>query len=312
MPASVRAVNGFRLVYAVLAHHERAALSELVWLLKRLEPSCSILGYNGGGDAGLFDGLPADVVDGPPLKWGRLHPFHLSVMRHLMASGQDYDALVTLDSDMMPTRAGHGVWLSKLLDDRVYMATLYGPSTEWPQWTWGRRLRYQWQLWADLFQTPQPYRCYNPGQTFRKAAVEHIVRWPLWTEFDERVSRSPILATEEFVFPTILTRAFGQQLQDPATHSGCLMGLHNDDDVAHLLTHPDVHFVHKVRYDMDASDRRLIRAALSGQRPASPPVVRHARDVQGLRSGRKRVVGLFRDQLYRPPLLAGLRRLVRR
>src|SRR5215467_839594 len=113
-----------RNIFACLVHESPECVGDLVRNLRFLDPSSTILLYNGGHwpqllDSGAFRSQ-ADVVRHPspqPMAWGRLHDFALDCMRFAL-DYLPFDTLTIVDSDQLVTRAGYSEYLASFLDGR--------------------------------------------------------------------------------------------------------------------------------------------------------------------------------------------------
>src|SRR5437899_2767838 len=96
-----------RNVFACLVHESRECVVDLVRNLRYLDPSSTVLLYDGSPDQQLLaNGFPFErlgaVVHPRPrrMAWGRLHDFALDCMRYAVRH-LAFDALTIVDSDQL-------------------------------------------------------------------------------------------------------------------------------------------------------------------------------------------------------------------
>src|ERR1700677_1875039 len=102
-----------RNIFACLVHESPECIADLVRNLRFLNPSSTVLLYNGGTDPGLlqsgfrFERYGAVVHPYPkPMAWGRLHELALDCMRFALAN-ISFDTLTIVASDQLPMRHGY-------------------------------------------------------------------------------------------------------------------------------------------------------------------------------------------------------------
>ena len=117
-------MKGFHNIFACLVHERRECVVDLVRNLRYLDPSSTILLYNGGGDPDLLTrGFPFErygAVIHPhsrPLEWGRLHDFALDCARFALER-LPFDTMTIVDSDQLATRPGYSEALAQFLSAR--------------------------------------------------------------------------------------------------------------------------------------------------------------------------------------------------
>lgn len=247
--------------FAVLAHAHPDLLAEQVSSLYAQHPGCTVVVFNGGTDPALTVGLDVEVCPtSRPLRHGHLTAFHASVMEWI--GEREFTHLVTLDSDALPVRSG----LADRLAGAAYAGAHLGQVRPGTAWRPGRRFLREWPTWRPLLGTERPWRCFNPVQAFGQEYVEAFLRLPTRAALLQRIEQSRREALEEVVWPTLAvamgfppTRLPGDdalRLRPPTPY-----------ELRDHLADPDVFFVHKVRTDRHAPERRLIREHLAGHAP---------------------------------------------
>lgn len=245
--------------FAVLAHDRPAALAELVDALHLTAPGSEIVIFNGGRDPSLTDGF--DLCPGSrPLRHGHLAAFHDAALEWF--AGRPGDWLVTLDSDVLPTRSGLDEHLATLGAD--YAAGHLSPVQPGTPWRPGRRFLRTWPLWQPVLGIEHPWRCFNPVQVFSRRYVDAYLAWPSRPALLDLVAASPHEALEEIVWPSVAA-ALGLRLAGLGGDGALRLRPPTPDELCEHLTDPAVHLVHKVRTTPDAVERLLIGAHLRGE-----------------------------------------------
>ena len=112
-----------RNVFACLVHESWECVIDLVRNLRFLDPSSTILLYNGGDDPDLLKRFPLESMaaivhpSARPMQWGRLHDFALDCMQFAL-SELSFDTLTIVDSDQLGTRRGYSEYLSRFVKGR--------------------------------------------------------------------------------------------------------------------------------------------------------------------------------------------------
>lgn len=249
------------LCFAVLAHAHPEALAQQVGALRALHPGSTVVVFNGGNDSALTVGLDVAVCPSSrPLRHGHLATFHGLVMQWL--AERDFTHLVTLDSDVLPVRAG----LAKRVAGTAYAGAHLGQVQPGTPWRPGRRFLREWPTWRPLLGTEHPWRCFNPVQVFGREYVDAFLALPVRDELMDRVERSRSEALEEIVWPTLAVSMGFPPAKLPG--DGALrLRAPTPYELRDHVADPDVFFVHKVGMALDAPERRLIREHLAGQGP---------------------------------------------
>ena len=101
----IKAMAELRNIFACLVHESQECVADLIRNLRFLDPSSTILLYNGGRWPQLLDfelvRREENVVCHPspqPMNWGRLHDFALDCMRFALEN-LPFDTLTIVDSD---------------------------------------------------------------------------------------------------------------------------------------------------------------------------------------------------------------------
>src|ERR1051326_8506550 len=120
----------FRNIFACLVHESPECVRDLVRNLRFLDPSSTILLYNGSRWPQLQDSdIPCgeeDIVCHPspqPMVWGRLHGFALDCMRFAL-DHLPFDTLTIVDSDQLASRPGYSGYLASFVEGRDRLGLL--------------------------------------------------------------------------------------------------------------------------------------------------------------------------------------------
>lgn len=253
--------------FAVLAHDNRPGLDEFLWNLRTFAPDVGIALYNGGRDAGLFDGVDAAVCPASrPLPYGNLVPFHHGVMSWLRDHDPGFELLMTVEPDMVLIKPGIVERLDAALGDNVYAGASFGPIAPGVDiHDRGSAARWQ-QEWEPLLGLEAPYHCINPGQTFRRDYVDAVLAWPRLAEALARAETSRMFALEELLWPSLAVALGLGGAWHPSSRS-ITVSRHSPAQLLAYLDDPDCHFVHRAGKQPDDPERRFVRELSRGRRP---------------------------------------------
>ncbi|MFN8473399.1 MAG: hypothetical protein U0822_14510 [Anaerolineae bacterium] len=258
-----------RLCFAILAHDKPDCLQDQVQNIRAFAPNADIVLFNGGRDAHLADGIDIDVCPySQPFGYARVARYHYEVMRWLHEEKRGYDFLITVDSDVLLIKPGLDAYLERVMADHAYMAVLFREITPQLDWVPGQTFMHKWEgIWQPIFGTRYPYGCFNPGQVFRREYAERLMRFPKLDELLTRIDRSRIQCLEEIVWSTMGVTLGCSPRDFPAPNDSAIRYLvrHSPSDVRRWLSDPSVFLLHPITMDMDAPERRLIRALRDGQ-----------------------------------------------
>ncbi len=245
--------------FAVLAHDQPAALADLVAALSLTSPGSPVVVFNGGPEGSLTDGLER-CPGSRPLRHGYLAAFHDAALTWFGQQAGDW--LVTLDSDVLPTRSGLAEHLASLgADYAAGHLSLVQPGTPWRP---GRRFLRDWARWQPLLSIEHPWRCFNPVQAFSRAYAQAYLSWPGRQALLDLVAASPHEALEEIVWPSV-GAALGLRLAGLGGDEALRLRPPTPAELAEHLTDPAVFVVHKVRTTPDAVERRQLLAHLRAE-----------------------------------------------
>ena len=205
------------ILFAVLAHRDRACLEDLIFNLQAYCPACQVVVYNGGTDEALTTGLERYGVlvfpNSHPIVYGR-STYLLEVMQWAYSHGLSFDYLINIDSDMLLIKPG----LEDYLNRKMQAAEYWGVGlTIAPIGTvkWSNEkffVREFDDLWEPLLNSKTIGRVFNPGQVFKRSAVDKLIRF---VDARKEALSNLLKRTQAFALDEVLYASL-------AYHSGCL------------------------------------------------------------------------------------------
>jgi hypothetical protein len=153
--------------------------------------------------------------------------------------------------------------------DSAYMAVDFREIPPWTDWTPGRRYHYKWrQIWQPIFGTQNPYGCFNPGQVFRTEYVDRLMQFSKLNQLLISLGRSRIPVLEEMIYATLAVTLDCAPLKHPASRLAAIRygSPHSPTKIMEYLENPHVFLIHPVSMDINAPDRRFVRALCDGDR----------------------------------------------
>jgi hypothetical protein len=257
-----------RNIHACLVHESAECVVDLVRNLRSLDPSSTILLYDGGPTPRVLQsGFPFERhgalvhPSSRPMMWGRLHDFALDAMRFALAN-LPFDALTIVDSDQLAAQRDYTERLGRALADHPTVG-LFGdvPQVLEPGSKIGPAPAafQELELWRPFLRRfPEgeqkfPHWSFWPSTVFTADAARDLVRlFDQDEELRDIVSRSRIWATEEIILPT-LTALLGYEIAPKPTESTFVKyrAVYGPADVEQALVDPNVYWIHPVvrRYD---------------------------------------------------------------
>lgn len=265
-----------RNVFACLVHESPECVADLVRNLRFLNPSSTVLLYNGSQDPGLlqsgfrFERYGAIVHPSPkPMTWGRLHEFALDCMRFALAN-IPCDALTIVDSDQLAVRHGYSERLGAAVASHG-RAGLFSnapevlpPSSQMGPAPVAFQELELWRPFLRRFPDGErkfPHWSFWPSTVFTADAARDLTHlFDSDAELQHILSRSRIWATEEIVLPT-LTALLGYEIA-PKPASGDFVkyrAAYRPEDIETAIVRDDVYWVHPVARRYEDPIRARIR-----------------------------------------------------
>jgi hypothetical protein len=271
-----RSARPLRNLFVCLVHESPECVVDVVRNLRYLDPTSTVLLYDGGRDPGLLArGLPLareGVVVHPaprPMRWGALHPFALDCMRFAQESFA-FDTLTVVDSDQLGVRPGYSDRLAEFLAARENVGLLGNSPGLQPRGTRVAPAATAWQeveLWRPFL------RRFPEGEA-------KWVHWSFWpstvitadacralvdlfdhdAELQRILAASKLWATEEVLFPTLVALLGFRVLQNPASADYVrYQARYTRAQLQVALKREDVFWVHPVPRRYDDPLRRMVR-----------------------------------------------------
>lgn len=255
------------LLLVVLAHADRRYVRDIVDNIRAFCPQARVLLYNSGDDPGLGTGLGIDHFPSPRCYgYARITPFFLDVFEWAVASGDPFDAIVNLETDLLFIRRGYQAFVARALNQADFLApNLVRRRRLNSYWRPLRSLRPEFERWFDFFGFRYFHGTFSPAQVFSRRYVHSLVKHRKYPELRRLAEENRSYTLQEVLFPT-LTEFLGLRLEGyPASHatSNRYRPYQAVSGVRRALAIPDAHFVHPVRRLETDSARRFIRELTS-------------------------------------------------
>lgn len=222
-------------VYACLVHEQEDCVIDLVRNLHYQDPDSQILLYNGGKNPGLLhNGFPYESFgcqiypDPVPLQHGYLHTFALKSMEFVLDQCP-FDVLTIVDSDQLAIKKGYPQFLSSYLRSNPNVGLLSNrpekiSAKDTDVWTanqafnelalWKPFLK-QFRNWEDKF----VHWSFWPSTVFTVDAIKDLLRlFSQDLKLQEIMEKTKIWATEEIVFPTLVSLLGYEIGLNPCSH----------------------------------------------------------------------------------------------
>lgn len=258
------------LLFVILEHQNHSALRDLVGNLNVFCPDDRIMLYNSGTDASLGADLDIEHFPNPRVfLYARIAGFFLHLFEHLIASGDTFDAVVNLETDMAFIRPGYRNFIARALQQGDYLApNLVRERRLDAYWRPLRSLRPEFETWFDFFGFRHWHGSFSPAQVFSRRYVETLVAHPRYDELRQLVQANRSFTLQEVLYPT-LCDFLGLRLEGyPVAHttSNRYRPYQAVSGVKRALAIEDAYFVHPVRRDPNDAGFRYIRELENDER----------------------------------------------
>jgi glycosyltransferase involved in cell wall biosynthesis len=209
-------------VYACLVHENEDCVIDLVRNLHYHDPDSQIILYNGGLDQNLlnkrfpYENLRCEIYPDPvPLQHGYLHTFALKSMQFAI-NQYSFDTFTIVDSDQLAIKKGYPQFLSGYLKSRPKVGLLSNKpekisSKDTEVWTAIQAFK-ELELWKPLLkQFPEGeekfvHWSFWPSTVFTVDAIKDLLKlFDQNLQLQEIMKKTKIWATEEIVFPTLVS-----------------------------------------------------------------------------------------------------------
>lgn len=250
--------------FAILAHANEEVLADQIENIKRYNPHSKIVLYNGGTDPEFGKNQSVPICPySKPLQKGKLGSFMLDVMRWLEETGEPYNYLINLDSDVMFIRQGYEKAIQRLMVDAdcmgINMFVQQSPD-DLPHWYPGQMMWREWDRWQPFFGTDFFCGCLNVMQVYRRELVSRILNGLDIPRLETLIEQTNVYALEEMLVPTLAVRSGGKHRTYPHTFSTWVRLDRNleVEDLADAQQNTDVYFVHPIERSVDNAARHWI------------------------------------------------------
>ncbi len=270
-------MNTHRNIFACLVHEKVDCILDLVRNLNYLDPNSLILLYNGGRESDLLDinfsWEKYGAVQHPepsPMKWGTLHGFALDCMEFALAQ-YEFDTMTIVDSDQLSVRKGYTEFLTTFLEGQNQVGMLVNVPEVQPKITTVGPAKAAWkeyELWKSFLQQfPRGeekfvHWSFWPSTVFTHEAVKQLVQlFQNKSELQTIMNRTSIWATEEVVFPTLVSLVGLRLLRSPLSYE-CVKyrARYSLGKLQRVMEKEDVYWVHPVNRSYNNNLRQYIRS----------------------------------------------------
>ena len=277
-PSAPVAINPpFRNVFACLCHESPECIVDLVRNLRHLDPTSSVVLYNGSKNPDLFEGIfppdrhGAQIHPAPrPMEWGRLHDFAIDCMRFTLANGA-FDTLTIVDSDQLALRPGYSERMAEYfaINRDVGMlgnsAGKLSPNTNIPAARFAHAEPELWRPFLRRFPDGEAkfvHWSFWPTTVFSADAARGLVK--LFDE-DEQLQQivrtSRIWATEEVILPTLVALLGFRIGASPCSYDFVKFRTpYSVQQLDHAMNRADVFWAHPVPRRYDDPLRKHVRS----------------------------------------------------
>lgn len=275
--------QSFKNVFACLVHESRECVDDLVHNLRTLDPTSSIILYNGGSDRGLLDGTTVSVLDDPEvlihpyprsMQWGCLHDFAVDCIEFALGE-LHFDTVTIVDSDQLCVRHGYSSFLEQFLKNEINVGLLGSTASDEPMGTptspamsafrefdrWRPFLR-RFSRGTSVF----PQWTFWPTTVFTHAAARDLLYlFRHDPELPTYLEGSRIWATEEVLLPSFVALLGYRIVRNPCRYDFVKFRTQfTVEEFERAFTLSDVYWVHPVPRRMDDPLRRYVRRRISG------------------------------------------------
>jgi glycosyltransferase involved in cell wall biosynthesis len=244
--------------FAVFARSNARLLARHVENLRRFNPGCRILLYNGGLCEDLGKGMPLDICPySRPLPANRTARYLLAILRWLDETNREFDYLVCTDLETMFVRTGFEDLLNRLMNGYdcmgIHMAIHDSRENDAPRPA-SRSIREEWSHWQPLFHSDYFYSAMRTMQVYRQSIARKMARWVHFPQLEYRLETTAANLPEEILGVTLAGVCGGQLRGYPPE---MVEGVRTDPshvstaETPKITRHPHVYFVHPVAYRDD-------------------------------------------------------------
>ncbi|MFC5447344.1 hypothetical protein [Paenibacillus aestuarii] len=241
-----------KLIIALLAHQDEAALAAQIANIRYFVPEAGIILYNGGSNRDFAKQLRVfQFPHSRPLRYGHLTPYLWEIMQWLEEIEAGYEYLMNVDHDVLFFKRGFQAFLDQIMEQSDCMGWRLHTSKDNPDSLPIRNMFKEWHLWQPVFGLDSFISYFNPGQIYKRGIVQRMLAHADVKVVDSLLDRSEAFALEEVFFATMAKACGGRVREYP---EGSLYNdlVHWGGDVtfASVLQHknsPHYYWVHPVK-----------------------------------------------------------------
>lgn len=266
----------FRNVFACLVHENPECVVDLVRNLRHLDPSSTVLLYNGSRDPQwLGHAIPLEdsgaVTHPSPrsMRWGRLHDFAIDCMRYALEH-LPFDTLTIVDSDQLALRPGYSDRLATWMAEHPGVGVLsnypefQGPGTKIQP---ARVAHAEIDLWRPFLrrfpegESKFVHWGFWPSTVFTADAARDLVRlFDEDSQLQEILVATRVWATEEVVLPTLVALLGHRVAANPCSYDFVRYRTpYSIQQLDAAMDRPDVFWAHPIPRRYDDPLRRHVR-----------------------------------------------------
>lgn len=281
-----------RNVHACLVHEGRECVIDLVQNLHHLDPSSSILLYDGGSDPNLlrcgFDFARYNAVVHPhpkPMRWGWLHDFALDCIRFAERE-LPFDTLTIVDSDQLATRAGYSERIERFVAGKSGLGLLgdvHSPADGGPRAPPAQNAWKEMDLWRPLLrrfaegESKFVHWTFWPSTVFTAEGARELLRfWDSDQQLKDILRRTRIWASEEVILPTLVALLGLGVAKSPCRYDYVKYRVRfSPAQMDAAMDNPDVFWAHPVPRRYDDPLRAHVRRRHGGYARLDEPAPAH-------------------------------------
>lgn len=280
-------MSALRNIFACLVHDSQECVGDLVRNLRFLDPSSTILLYNGGNWPQLLDcdicrNQPSIVCHPTPrpMVWGRLHDFALECMRFAL-DHLPFDTLTFVDSDQLATRAGYSQYVASFLDGRQNVGLLGSLPHVLPPTTDigpAQAAFQEIELWRPFLRRfprgEQTFAHWSfwPSTTIAALAARDLTQlFSSDSQLQRIMETTRIWATEEVILPTLVALLGYEIAANPCSYDFVQYRTpYSLPQIDIALSRPDVFWLHPVPRHYYDPLRQRVREKFSHYQSSTP------------------------------------------
>src|SRR5262249_7095739 len=146
-------------------------------------------------------------------QYAHITPFFFDVFEWAIASGDSFDAIVNIETDLLFIRRGYDAFVQHWLEHADYLApNLIERRPLNSYWRPLRSLRPESEQWFDFFGFCHFHCAFSAAQVFSRRYVQTLVEHNKYSNLRRLVQENRSYTLQEVLFPT-LTDFFGLRLR---------------------------------------------------------------------------------------------------